>query len=194
MGCCWYGSCLRCLRCCRLGCMGGGNVRGLCSLKVAKAVASACTLSIQPGVMGFCCLSPGKVIVLDFCEEPSKGCDEGVLSRVFLCSCRRSEAPNPIGCDGLLVREEVESRETWEVGSVAARTFGCGGVGCGEEAAGSRPRKHGASAGSKQRGCGCLRLNHNRWPGVTGAFWPDGLAFTRPCKIFQAKVFKNKRT
>ena len=25
---------------------------------------------------------------------------------------------------------------------------------------------------------------------VTGAFWPDGLAFTRPCKIFQAKVFK----
>ena len=26
--------------------------------------------------------------------------------------------------------------------------------------------------------------------GVTGAFWPDGLAFTRPCKIFQAKVFK----
>ena len=28
--------------------------------------------------------------------------------------------------------------------------------------------------------CGC----------VTGAFRPDGLAFTRPCKIFQAKVFK----
>ena len=25
---------------------------------------------------------------------------------------------------------------------------------------------------------------------VTGVFWPDGLAFTRPCKIFQAKVFK----
>ena len=24
---------------------------------------------------------------------------------------------------------------------------------------------------------------------VTGAFWPDGLTFTRPCKIFQAKVF-----
>ena len=30
----------------------------------------------------------------------------------------------------------------------------------------------------------------HRSPCVTGAFWPDGLAFTRPCKIFQAKVFK----
>ena len=27
-------------------------------------------------------------------------------------------------------------------------------------------------------------------PLVTGAFQPDGLAFTRPCKIFQAKVFQ----
>ena len=27
---------------------------------------------------------------------------------------------------------------------------------------------------------------------VTGAFRPDGLVFTRPCKIFQAKVFKEK--
>ena len=25
---------------------------------------------------------------------------------------------------------------------------------------------------------------------VTGAFWPDGLAFTRPCKILETKVFK----
>ena len=25
---------------------------------------------------------------------------------------------------------------------------------------------------------------------VMGAFWPDGLAFTLPCKILQAKVFK----
>ena len=29
---------------------------------------------------------------------------------------------------------------------------------------------------------------------VTGAFRPDGLVFTRPCKIFQAKVFKEKKT
>ena len=28
---------------------------------------------------------------------------------------------------------------------------------------------------------------------VTGAFRPDGLVFTRPCKIFQAKVFKEKK-
>ena len=27
---------------------------------------------------------------------------------------------------------------------------------------------------------------------VTGAFRPDGLVFTRPCKIFQAEVFKRK--
>ena len=29
---------------------------------------------------------------------------------------------------------------------------------------------------------------------VTGAFRPDGLVFTRPCKTFQAKVFKEKKT
>ena len=29
---------------------------------------------------------------------------------------------------------------------------------------------------------------------VTGAFRPNGLVFTRPCKIFQAKVFKEKKT
>ena len=29
---------------------------------------------------------------------------------------------------------------------------------------------------------------------VMGAFRPDGLVFTRPCKIFQAKVFKEKKT
>ena len=28
---------------------------------------------------------------------------------------------------------------------------------------------------------------------VTGAFRPDGLVFTRPCKIFQAKVFQEKK-
>ena len=28
---------------------------------------------------------------------------------------------------------------------------------------------------------------------VTGAFRPDGLVFSRPCKIFQAKVFKEKK-
>ena len=28
---------------------------------------------------------------------------------------------------------------------------------------------------------------------VTGALRPDGLVFTRPCKIFQAKVFKEKK-
>ena len=31
------------------------------------------------------------------------------------------------------------------------------------------------------------------WTGVTGAFRPDGLVFTRPCKIFQAKVLKEKK-
>ena len=32
------------------------------------------------------------------------------------------------------------------------------------------------------------------WSGcVTGAFRPDGLVFTRPCKIFQAIVFKEKK-
>ena len=147
--------------------MGGGNIRGLCSLEVAKAATSACALSLQAGVVDFCCLSPGKVIIPDFCEEPSNGCDEGVHGGVFLGSCCGSVAPNPIGCDGLLVRDKVKSGETWEVRSVAAWTFGCGGVGCGENAAGSCPRRHGATAGCKQQGCGCPRLNHNRWPGAT---------------------------
>ena len=38
----------------------------------------------------------------------------------------------------------------------------------------------------------CTNTPRCRWCAgtVTGAFWLDGLAFTRPCKIFQAKVFK----
>ena len=36
----------------------------------------------------------------------------------------------------------------------------------------------------------CFALGHHHSICVTGAFWPDGLAFTRPCKILQAKVFK----
>ena len=36
-------------------------------------------------------------------------------------------------------------------------------------------------------------LRKLRWSHVvTGAFRPDGLVFTQPCKIFQAKVFKEK--
>ena len=156
-----------CLRCCRLRCGGGGNVGGLYSLKVANAVLSSSAIWFQPGVVDFCCLSPSEVLVLDFREEASNGCDKGLHGEDFLCSCRRGEAPNPVGRDGFLVREEVESRETWELGGVAVRTFGCWGVPCRKDAASSCPRGHGGSAGSKQQGCRSPRLNHNRWPGAS---------------------------
>ena len=151
-----------CLRCCRLGCGGGENVGGLCSLKVAKAVASSRAISFQPGVVDFCCVSPGAVIILDFHEENSNDCDEGVHGGVFLCSHRQSKAPNPVGRDGFLICEKVKRRKTREVGGVAARMFGCG-----EDAASSCRCGHGASTGRKQRGCGHPQLNHNRRPRAT---------------------------
>ena len=101
------------------------------------------------------------------CCRPGCGGGRTCHGGVFLCSRRRRKAPNPVGRDGLLVHEEIESRETWEVGSVAAQTFGCGGVGCGEEAASSCPHGHRGSAGRKQRGCGRPRLKHNRRPRAT---------------------------
>ena len=65
-----------------------------------------------------------KVIGLDFCKESGNGGDEGVHAGVFLgssCGCK------PLDPVGLWVCLAGEPRE---LGGVAARTFGCGGVGC----------------------------------------------------------------
>ena len=88
-----------------------------------------------------------KVVGLDFCKESGDRGDEGVHAGLLLGSSCRCK---PLEQVGLWVFLTGKIRE---IGSVAAWTFGCGGVGCGEEAAGSCPCERGSS-GTKQRGVG----------------------------------------
>ena len=65
-----------------------------------------------------------KVIILDFCKESGDGGDEGVYVGVFLGGSRGCKPLDPVGLWVCL------ASETREIGGVAARTFGRGGVGC----------------------------------------------------------------
>ena len=71
-------------------------------------------------------------------------------------------------------------------------TFRCsGGQGSVKRALwmiGSVGEKWGSLGGSRLLVV-CGKISHS----VTGAFRPYGLVFTRPCKFFQTKVFKEKK-
>ena len=85
-----------------------------------------------------------EVVSLDFCKKTSDGGDEGVHAGVFLggsCGCK------PLDPVGLWVCLAGEPRE---IGGVAARTFGCGGVGCEGVGTCSSPCE-GGGASSEQR-------------------------------------------
>ena len=98
-----------------------------------------------------------KVVGLDLCEESSNCSDEGVHTGVFLGGSRSCKLLNTVGLGVCLAGKPRE------IGGVAARTCGCGGVGCKGQGACPTPHK-GGGAGSKQRRCWRPRLNHNRWP------------------------------
>ena len=101
-----------------------------------------------------------KVISLDFRKESSDGGDEGVHAGVFLGGSHGCELLDPVG------RWICLTGEPREIGGVAVRTFGCGGVGC--EGVGTCPSPcEGRGASSEQRGCRRPQLNHNRWPRAT---------------------------
>ena len=65
-----------------------------------------------------------EVIGLDFCKESGNRGDDSIHIGVFLSGSRSCKPLNPVG---LWVCLTGEARE---IGSVAARAFCCGGVGC----------------------------------------------------------------
>ena len=103
---------------------------------------------------------PRKVISLDFCKESGHGGDEGVHAGVFLSGSRGCEPLDPVGLWVCL------ASETREIGGVATRTFGYGGVGCEEVGTCPSPCE-GRGLSSEQRRCGRPPLNHNRRPRAT---------------------------
>ena len=87
-----------------------------------------------------------EVVRLDFCKKSVDGGDDGIHAGFFLggsCGCK------PLDPVELWVCLAGKPRE---IGGVAARTFGCGGVGC--EGVGSCPSFcEGGGASSEQRRC-----------------------------------------
>ena len=103
-----------------------------------------------------------EVVSLDFCKKTGNSGDEGVHGGVFLggsCGCIPLD---PVALWVCLAGEPTGR----EISGVAARTFGCGGVGC--EGVGTCPSPgEGGGASSKQRRSRRPRLHHNRRPRAT---------------------------